>query len=133
MVELELSTRSTAQADAKIRIDLPEKLPCQFDALLPLFGTKGEEVKEKPSAADASSSGAKDTAPPPPVDSDLRDRLLDAIGDLENELVSRYLASRKWIPAEGSFDDLSPNRTAWIINHATEFRAHVQKFANEPF
>ena len=128
-----IHTQHSAGWDAKVRVDLPAKLPCELDALQPLFGTQQEEVKEKPSAASASASDAQNTAPPAPINNDLRDQLLSAIGDMENELVCRYLASHKRIPADGSIDDLSANQVRWIVDHATEFRARVEKFANHPF
>jgi hypothetical protein len=129
-----IHTTHSAGWDAKVRVDLPEKLPCEFDALLPLFGQEQEEVRQKAAAASASAKPeAQDTAPPPPLKADLRDQLLSAIGDLENELVCRYLSSHNRIPAGGSIDDLSDTQARWIIHHVADFRARVEKFANEPF
>jgi hypothetical protein len=129
-----IHTQHSAGWDAKVRVDLPEKLPCEFDALLPLFGQEQEEVRQKAAAASASAKpDAQDTAPPPPLNADLRDQLLSAIGDLENELVCRYLSSHNRIPAGGSIDDLSDTQARWIIDHVADFRARVEKFANEPF
>ena len=90
-----IHTQHSAGWDAKIRINLPEKLPCQFDALLPLLGQQQEEVRNEAPAASASTSEAQDTAPSPPVNADLRDQLLTAIGDMENELVCRYLIAHE--------------------------------------
>ena len=119
--------------DAKTRGNLPEKIPCEFGALLPLFGPQLEEVrKEEGSAVSASSPAEKETAPSPPS-AELRDQLLNTIGDLENELVCRYLAARKLIPSDGDIDSLSANQAQWIVNHKDDFRARVEKFAHEPF
>lgn len=127
-----LYTEHCAAFDAKSRVSLPEKLPAEFDALLPLFGPHREEVrKEQDPAAEASPS--TEITAPIQHDPELHDNLLDAIGDLENELVVRYLSSRKIIPADGSIDNLSENQTRWIANHAAKFRARVEKFADEPF
>jgi hypothetical protein len=122
-----IHTQHSAGWDAKVRVDLPEKLPCEFGALLPLLGRQQEEVRS------VSTTDAQNTAPPPPVDAELQDKLLDAIGDLETELVRGYLVSRKRIPAGGWIDDLSENQARWIIEHAAKFREQLEKFANEPF
>jgi hypothetical protein len=126
-------TQRSAGWDAKIRINLPEKLPCQFDALLPLLGQQQEEVRNEAPAASASTSEAQDTAPSPPINADLHDQLLTAIGDMENELVCGYLIAHKRIPSGGSIEDLSENQARWIVDHAAEFRARVEKFADQPF
>ena len=126
-------TQHSAGWDAKIRINLPEKLPCQFDALLPLLGQQQEEVRNEAPAASASTSEAQDTAPSPPINADLHDQLLTAIGDMENELVCRYLIAHQRIPSGGSIEDLSENQARWIVDHAAEFRARVEKFADQPF
>jgi AAA domain len=128
-----IHTTHSAGWDAKIRVDLPEKLPCEFDALQPLFGPQQKEVKKEQDPAAAASVSPEDTAPTPPVDADLHDRLLDVIGDLDKDDVRHYLASKKRISKSGWLDELSPNQVTWIINHAEEFRAAVKKFASEPF
>jgi hypothetical protein len=129
-----LHTAHCAAFDAKCRVDLPEKLPAEFDALAPLFGppTK-EEVRQEGPAASASSSSAKDTAPSPPVDADLQDKLLDAIGGPDKDDVRGYLISRGLIPEDGFIDNLSENQCKWIVEHAAKFREQVQKFANQPY
>jgi AAA domain len=128
-----LHTQHCAAFDAKIRISLSEKLPCQFDAVSPLLGQQQEEVNtEATTAADASAS-LENTAPPPPINPDLHDRLLDVIGNLDKDDVRHYLAAKKRISKSGWIDELSANQVTWIINHAEEFRTAVQKFANEPF
>ena len=71
--------------------------------------------------------------PPPPINADLHDELLTAIGDTENELVCRYLVAHKRIPSGGSIEDLSENQARWIVDNAAEFRARVEKFADRPF
>jgi len=58
-------TQHSAGWDAKIRINLPEKLPCQFDAVSPLLGQQQEEVRNEAPGASASPSEAQDTAPSP--------------------------------------------------------------------
>jgi hypothetical protein len=126
-------TMHSAGWDAKVRVDLPEKLVCEFDALLPLFGPQQEEVRKEQGPAAEASPSTEITAPPPSVDADLRDKLLDVIGDLDKDDVRHYLAAKKRISASGWIDDLSANQVTWIINHAEEFRAAVRKFANEPF
>jgi AAA domain len=128
-----IHTQHSAGWDAKVRVDLPEKLPCEFGVLLPLFGPQEKEVIKEQGPAAGASASAENTAPPLPTNPDLRDQLLSAIGDLENELVCRYLSRRKLIPADGSIDDLSENQARWIVDHTAEFRARVEKFANQPF
>ena len=128
-----IHTQHSAGWDAKVRVDLPEKLPCEFDALLPLFGPQEKEVRKEQGPAAGASASAENTAPAPPANPDLRDQLLSAIGDLENELVCRYLSGRKLIPAGGSIEDLSENQARWIVDHAAEFRTRVEKFADQPF
>jgi hypothetical protein len=128
-----IHTTHSAGWDAKVRINLPEKLPCQFDALLPLLGQEQEEVRNEAPAASASTSEAQDTAPSPPINADLHDQLLTAIGDMENEFVCRYLIAHQRIPSGGSIEDLSENQARWIVEHAAEFRARVEKFADQPF
>ena len=50
-----IHTKHSAGWDAKVRVDFPEKLPCEFGALLPLFGPQEKEVrKEQGPAAGAS-------------------------------------------------------------------------------
>jgi AAA domain-containing protein len=129
-----LHTQHCAAFDAKSRVSLPEKLPAEFDALQPLFGATEKEVIEKQpaAAASASTSEVQDTAPPPPVDVDLRDKLNDAIGDLDRDDVRHYLATKLQLRS-GLLDELSANQITWIINNAEKFRANVRKFANEPF
>ena len=123
-----LHTQHCAAFDAKSRVSLPEKLPAEFDALRPLFGPPNkEEVIHEDQAASASSTA------PLPSDSQVHEKLLNAIGDLENDLVVRYLVSNKRILEGGSISDLSPNQTRWIIEHAAEFRARVERFADQPF
>jgi hypothetical protein len=128
-----IHTTHSAGWDAKVRVDLPEKLPCEFDALQPLFAPQQKEVKKEQDPAAAASPTVETIAPTPPVDPDLHDRLLDVIGDLDKDDVRDYLAAKKRISKSGWLDELSPNQVAWIINHAEEFRASVRKFAAEPF
>ena len=100
---------------------------------MPLLGQQQEEVRNEAPAASASTSEAQETAPPHPINADLRDQLLTAIGDMENELVCRYLIAHQRIPSGGSLEDLSENQARWIVDHAAEFRARVEKFADQPF
>ena len=131
-----LHTQHCAAFDAKSRVNLPERLPCEIDALAPLFGLQQEEVtKEEDPAASASASPER-TAPLSsgnPELSELYDRLLSAIADLDKDDVCAYLVSRKLIPEGGSIDDLSENQVKWILEHTTKFREQVEKFAKEPF
>jgi hypothetical protein len=121
-----LHTQHCAAFDAKSRVALPEKLPAEFGALLPLFGD-GKEVTDTAAATSAPSSA------PTPSSPELLDKLSDVIGDLETALVTRYLVANKRIPEGGSLSNLTANQVDWIINHAATFRARVEKFANEPF
>ena len=123
-----------AAFDAKSRVNLPERLPCEIDALAPLFGLQQEEVtKEQDPAASTSASSEKDTAPLTSHNSELYDQLFSAIRDMEAEDVRAYLVSRKLIPEGGSIDDISENQVKWIVEHTTKFREQVEKFAKEPF
>jgi hypothetical protein len=120
-----LHTQHCAAFDAKSRVSLPETLPAEFDALSPLFGSPTqEEVKTEGPGASAPAS-SEITAPAPPVDAELQDKILDAIGDLDKDDVRRFLESKKRIPAGGWIDDLSENYVRWIVDHGTEFRARV--------
>jgi hypothetical protein len=128
-----LHTQHCAAFDAKSRVSLPEKLPAEFDALVPLLGpTKEKEVIQQGSA-DSASTSAQSTASPPPLNPELRDRLLDVIGDMETEAVRAYLVSRKLVPEGGWIDNLSERQVQWIIEHTAKFREQVERFADQPF
>jgi AAA domain-containing protein len=95
-----IRTTHSAGWDAKVRVDLPEKLPCQFDALKPLFGCQQEEVNTE--AVTATSAPAQDAAPTTnELDPELHDKLVDAIGDIDKDEVRAYLAGKKRIPQDG--------------------------------
>jgi hypothetical protein len=128
-----LFTQHSAAFDAKSRVSLPEKLPAEFDALLPLFGPHREEVRKEQDPAAEPSPSAEVTAPLHSRNPELYDQLLDAVGKMENADVVAYLVGRKLIPHGGSIDDLSDNQTIWIVDHADRFRQRVQKFAKEPY
>jgi hypothetical protein len=123
-----IHTTHSAGWDAKVRVDLPEKLPCQFDALRPLFGCQQEEVNTEAATA----ASAPETAPNK-LDRDLYDKLLGAIGDMDKDAVRSYLAGKKRIPEGGWIDDLTGNQTRWILDHVETFRANVAEFSRNPF
>ena len=60
-----IHTTHSAGWDAKVRVDLPEKLPCQFDALKPLFGCQQEEVNTEATTAPSAPAPGQKTAPTP--------------------------------------------------------------------
>ena len=127
-----LHTQHCAAFDAKSRVNLPERLPCEIGALAPLFGLQQEEVtKEQDPAASASASPER-FAPLSSGNPELSE-LLSAIGDLDKDDVCAYLVSRKLIPEGGSIDDLSKKQVQWVLEHTTKFREQVEKFAKEPF
>jgi hypothetical protein len=125
-----IHTTHSAGWDAKVRVDLPEKLPCEFGALAPLFGPQQEEVKEKGPVASAPSSSENTAAT---TSSESQDQLLDVIGDMDKDDVRGYLVSRKLIPEDGFIHNLSENQVKWIVEHAAKFCEQVQKFAKEPY
>jgi len=87
-----IHTTHSAGWDAKVRVNLPEKLPCQFDALKPLFGGQQGEVNTEAAAAASAPLQEQESAPPTKLDRELYDKLIDAIGDLEKEaMTSRSL------------------------------------------
>jgi AAA domain len=127
-----IHTTHSAGWDAKVRVDLPEKLPCQFDALKPLFGWQPGEVNTEAAAA-ATAPFQEQEAPPNKLDRELYDKLIGAIGDLHKDDVRGYLAGKKRIPVEGWLDDLTGNQARWILDHVESFRANVAEFSKNPF
>jgi hypothetical protein len=127
-----IHTTHSAGWDAKVRVDLPEKLPCQFDALKPLFGCQQGEVNTEASAA-ASAPLQEQEAAPNKLDPELYDKLIGAVGDLDKDDVRGYLVGKKRIPKEGWLDDLSGNQAQWILDHIETFRANVAEFSRNPF
>jgi hypothetical protein len=130
-----IHTTHSAGWDAKVRVDLPEKLPCQFDALKPLFGPEQKEVKSEETDTAASAPAQEQEAAPSPIklDPELHGKLVETIGDMDTDEVRGYLVSKKRIPQDGWLDDLTGNQAQWIIDHVDSFRASVEKFAKEPF
>jgi hypothetical protein len=128
-----IHTTHSAGWDAKVRVDLPEKLPCQFDALKPLFGRQQEEVNTEAAAAASAPEQEQETAPNNKLDRELYDKLLDVIGDLDKDAVCGYLAGKKRIPKGGWIDDLTGNQARWILDHVETFRANVAEFSRNPF
>jgi hypothetical protein len=127
-----IHTTHSAGWDAKVRVDLPEKLPCQFDALKPLFGCQQEEVNTEAATA-ASAPLQEQEAAPNTLDRELYDKLLGAIGDMDKDAVRSYLAGKKRIPQGGWIDDLTGNQARWILDHVETFRANVAEFSRNPF
>jgi hypothetical protein len=127
-----IHTTHSAGWDAKVRVDLPEKLPCQFDALRPLFGRQQEEVNTEAAAAAGAPSQEQEAAPNK-LDRELYDKLIDAIGDLDKDAVRGYLTGKKRIPEGGWLDDLTGNQARWILDHVETFRSNVAEFSRNPF
>jgi hypothetical protein len=127
-----LFTQHCAAFDAKSRVSLPEKLPAEFGALVPLFGSPQKEVETKSPGASAPAS-EDSTALLSSRNVELYHKLLDSVGKMENADVVAYLVGRKLILHGGSIDDLSDNQARWIVDHAAKFQEQVQKFRTQPY
>jgi hypothetical protein len=136
-------TTHSAAYDAKNRVNLPEKLPCEFSALLPLFGNsdvsgslpgagQGHQDKQPEATHDAPGQyngvvGAANANAETP-----QQRLAAALKDEDPELVRLFLSNRK-VCADGSIQSVPEDYALRALENLSRFRERLAKFAKEPY
>jgi AAA domain len=98
-------TRHSASHDAKVRIDLPEKLPCTFSAIEPLLC--GWLRPEKKPA---------------------QQQLAEAVADLAPQQVTAFLIHRKQIQDDQSILNVPTEYAREALGRIQEFRQAIEEF-----
>jgi hypothetical protein len=147
-------TTHSAAYDAKNRVNLPEKLPCEFAALSPLFGdhlvrSRGAETAKHPESTASPEKGVtasrqspeQDNGEPTPdrdegaatADAETpQGRLGAALKDEDPELVRDFLVSRK-VCTDGLIASVPEDYASRTLENLPRFRQRLAKFATQPF
>jgi hypothetical protein len=103
-------TTHDACYDAKVRIELPEGVPCAFEGIKGLLGNWER----------------------PPVVS-IQQQFADALGDLDPKQVIAFLIDRKHIRDDQEITDVSAEYAREVLRRITEFKKTVTEFDFIPF
>jgi hypothetical protein len=103
--ERTIFTRHSAAHDAKVRIDMPESLPCGFSAIEPLL-CGWQRPEHKP----------------------LQIELAEALADIKPEQIRVFLIDRKQIRDDQDVTDVSTEYAREGLKRLPEFRQAVQDF-----
>ena len=130
-------TTHSAAFDAKNRVGLPEKLPCEIATLAPLFN-QSAEISEPISIAPVSAERNTDPTPaqikpttsipnlPTP-----QERLAIELSGLHEDWITDFLVDRKKIEAGQTIAEAPSSYCESALNRITEFREAVIKFGQE--
>jgi len=138
-----IHTVHCAAHDAKNRVGLPEKVPCERTALLPLFGgfdasqsqpeaSKGQLNQQPESSADVSLDGEMEIGAANADAETLQERLAAALNGEDPELVRLFLLNRK-VCADGLIESVPDDYALRVLEHLSQFRERLAKFATQPF
>jgi hypothetical protein len=127
-----IHTVHSAAWDAKNRVTLPEKLTCEFSAILPLFGnfdaSKNQPEKGAGIALNSESdagAAAVDTGTP-------QQRLAAALNGEDSEVVRLFLLNRK-ICTDGQIASIPEDYALRVLENLPRFRERLAKFSAQPF
>jgi GTPase SAR1 family protein len=103
--ERAIYTRRSANYDAKVRVELPEKIPCTFAAIEPVLCGWQREAQKSPQV-----------------------HLAEALADIKDEQVRIFLIDRKQIQDDQSILDVPAEYAREALSRLPEFRKAVQEF-----
>jgi hypothetical protein len=142
-----IHTSHTAAYDAKNRVNLPEKLPCEFSALFPLFGNsdvsrslpeagKGHPDKQPEATGEAPGQdngvrGVDDGAVNANAETP-QQRLAAALNGEDPELIRLFLLNRK-VCSDGLIQSAPEDYANRALGNLPRFRERLAKFATQPF
>jgi hypothetical protein len=132
------STHSAA-FDAKNRVGLPERLPCEFTALAPLFVNAPTRPVAEPAAKpivdpviEAPAPSTDGTQPKEPTTKrSAQERLQEALSGLHQDEVISFLIDRQKIAKGQSVLDAPPAYCETALSQITAFRNAVVKFGRQ--
>jgi len=113
----------SAAYDGKNRVGLPDKLKCEFSALLPLLGDQD--------APQSRSTSPQGDAAPSTIIPTLQEQLAAALADVDQEVLALFFRNKKgW---DGTLATVPDAYAQKVLNHLPEFKAQLEKFSREPF
>ena len=108
--ERAIYTQHNATHDAKVRIDLPEVVPCSFAAIKGLLC---------------------DWERPPKLS--VQEQFANALAEIESKRVIAFLIDRKQIQDDQQIADVCPEYARAALHRITEFKAAILEFDFIPF
>ena len=117
-------TTHCAAFDAKNRVNLPEKLKCEFAALAPLLDCS-DAPQSQPDTVTSREIAPHTSAIP------VQQQLADALADTDPEVLRLFLLNRKI--SDGTIANVPADYAAKALSHLAKFRATLEQFAKEPF
>jgi GTPase SAR1 family protein len=145
--ERAIFTTHSAAYDAKNRVNLPEKLPCEFSALLPLFGNSDVSGSLPEVGKEHPDNQPEDTGDAPGQDNGVRgtddgaangnaetpqQRLAAALNGEDQELLRLFLLNRK-VCSDGLIQSVPEDYANRALENLSRFRERLAKFATQPF
>jgi AAA domain len=136
--ERAIFTTYSAAFDAKNRVDLPERLPCEFAALAPLFANAPTSPTAKPITRPTVDPVI--VLPTPSTDGpeleaagelSVQEQLKQALFGIHEDWVTEFLINRQKIAIGQSILDAPADYCESALRRITKFRSAIVKFGHE--
>jgi hypothetical protein len=131
--ERAIFTTHSAAFDAKNRVGLPERLPCEFAALAPLFVNAPISPSIEQSTPSIEETTSIDGTRPkePETKRSAQERLQEELSGLHQDSVLGFFVDRQKIKKGQSILDVPTSYCETALGRINEFRASILKFEQE--